>query len=129
VTDAVDLVREPDDNALARLLSKASYFVSLSAYEGFGVAVVEAMSAGLVPNLSRIPPFERFVQEASAGILVDPDDVDATAAEIAALSSRVERAEGAERSKVMNGARRYAWSGVHDAYLAQYEASLRRDAP
>ncbi|RYZ86910.1 MAG: glycosyltransferase, partial [Proteobacteria bacterium] len=37
----------PSQEQLGRLLSGAQYFVSLSRHEGFGIAAIEAMSAGL----------------------------------------------------------------------------------
>jgi hypothetical protein len=47
VSDAVHFVIDPSDDQLRSLIGEASYFGCLSAYEGFGLAAVEAMSAGL----------------------------------------------------------------------------------
>ena len=57
VADAVRFVINPSDAQLRSLLGEASYSACLSAYEGFGLAAVEAMSAGLLPILSGITPF------------------------------------------------------------------------
>jgi alpha-1,3-mannosyltransferase len=47
----VDLHVSADNETLKHLISQSSLFVSASAYEGFGLVAVEAMSAGLLPVL------------------------------------------------------------------------------
>src|SRR5262249_26702218 len=72
------------DADLVRFVVAASFFPSLSAYEGFGVSVIEAMSAGLIPILSDIPSFRQFIARAESGLLVDERDL-GTAAQAVAI--------------------------------------------
>jgi alpha-1,3-mannosyltransferase len=49
LTTHIDLHFGLDDAAARALMSRASLFVSASEFEGFGLALIEAMSAGLLP--------------------------------------------------------------------------------
>ncbi|WP_296817706.1 glycosyltransferase family 4 protein [Thiobacillus sp.] len=55
LADSVRLAANPSDQELASLIGQSSYFICLSHHEGFGIAPIEAMSAGLTPVLSDIP--------------------------------------------------------------------------
>src|SRR5690606_4301617 len=59
IQDHVQLAANPSDEEIRSLLQQASYFICLSRHEGFGIAPIEGMSAGLTPLLSDIPPFQR----------------------------------------------------------------------
>ena len=85
ITDAVDLVLNPTNDDLRVLMGKASFFASLSAYEGFGLAAVEAMSAGLIPILSCIPAFVQLISRGNVGLNIDADRPAAAAAAIIAF--------------------------------------------
>lgn len=54
LTGHVQVVASPSEAELAALLERAQYFVCLSRHKGFGIAPVEAMSAGLIPVLGDI---------------------------------------------------------------------------
>jgi alpha-1,3-mannosyltransferase len=117
VEAAVRFFPAPTDSDLARLIGAASYFVSLSAYEGFGVSIVEAMSAGLVPILSDIPPFREFIRRAGRGLLVDPSDLAAVAQAVTAFdASRPTK----DRADLIAAAAEYSWSRMTEAYLSEY---------
>ena len=68
VQDALVVVESPGDAEIRRLIGGSSVIVSSSGYEGFGLAAVEGMSAGLFPLLSHIAPFERLVGNAAVGL-------------------------------------------------------------
>jgi alpha-1,3-mannosyltransferase len=121
VENAVQFISSPSDADLAQIIGKASYFASLSAYEGFGTSVVEAMAAGLVPILSDIPPFREFVRRAGAGLIVDANDLGSAAQAIVAFDLAF---PAKDRSKLFEAAENYAWPGVTEAYLAEYENIL-----
>jgi alpha-1,3-mannosyltransferase len=129
VADAVRFVRDPSRDDLAKLASEASYFSAPSAHEGFGITAVEAMSAGLIPVLSRIPSFTRFVERAGAGLLIDPLDADDAAQLILALDSRVGKDLSAERLKLMGAAQSYDWASVSDRFAEQYAQALHQPGP
>jgi alpha-1,3-mannosyltransferase len=123
VEDAVRFFASPTDADLAGLIRTASYFVSLSSYEGFGISVVEAMSAGLVPILSDIPSFREFILRAGKGILVDASDLRAAAQMVTAFD-RTHPTEG--RNDLIAAAAKYSWSGMTQAYIAEYNNVLVR---
>ena len=128
VADAVRFVFNPTDAELRSLMGEASFFASLSAYEGFGLAAVEAMSAGLVPILSGIPAFTRLVAAAGVGLTVDADDAAATAAAIAALPVCDLRLYEELRRRTIMVAARYDWQQVASRYGAVYESAARKGA-
>lgn len=71
ITAAVEFYDTPDDATLRRLVARASAYACASSYEGFGVAAVEAIAAGLYPVLSDIPPFRRTLDRIGYGTLID----------------------------------------------------------
>jgi alpha-1,3-mannosyltransferase len=127
IADAVHFVLNPTDLELRQVMGEASFFASLSAYEGFGLAAVEAMSAGLVPILSGFPAFTRLVSAAGAGLTVDADDPAGAAAAIAALPAGDAALQADWRRRVMAVATRYDWQEVANRYGAVYESAVRRD--
>ncbi|ACE86289.1 glycosyltransferase family 4 protein [Cellvibrio japonicus] len=122
--DAVTLVPNPDDNQIRELLHQASYFLCLSRHEGFGIAPIEAMSAGLTPILSEIPPFRRLVDESRLGFIA-PADGQGFISQLQALHAQGEDAYRQRRLAAMAFARRYAWPAVAERYLALYRQLAR----
>ncbi|SEK80522.1 alpha-1,3-mannosyltransferase [Pseudoxanthomonas sp. GM95] len=121
---AVEIVVSPSETELGTLLGKAQYFVCLSRHEGFGIAPVEAMSAGLVPVLSQIPPFMRLHRESDLGVIVDPRNP-AAGAEAAEQQATVSEQEyTARRTRAMAYVARYDWKHVVGRYVAEYHAAL-----
>jgi alpha-1,3-mannosyltransferase len=120
VAEAVTFVENPSTERIADLMREASYFIAPSAYEGFGITAVEAISAGLVPILSDIPPFSRLRTVAGAGLLIDPLDEEAAAARVLAL----DRALGAEyastRQRLIEASHLYRWPKVAERFIEEY---------
>ena len=116
----VQLAANPSDAEIRQLLNQANYFLCLSQHEGFGIAPIEAMSAGLTPILSDIPPFRRLVEESGLGFLV-PTDFNLAINQLLQLHQQGQIAYRQRRLDAMKFARRYAWPEVADRYLALYE--------
>lgn len=129
VTDAVRFVREPSNQELAELIGSASYFVCLSAYEGFGIAAVEAMSAGLMPVLSDIPPFAKLIGKAGAGLIVRPEEPETAAELLLQTAASAEPSPDEHRQRVMAAARIYDWTSVAEAYHDVYRSAGATDNP
>jgi alpha-1,3-mannosyltransferase len=58
------------DGEIAEIASKSAFTISLSSYEGFGLAILELMSTGLVPIVSNIPPYH-YVTDHHMGLCID----------------------------------------------------------
>ncbi|WP_428487466.1 glycosyltransferase family 4 protein [Rhodopila sp.] len=72
-----------DDACLADEFARAAVFVSVSSYEPFGLAVLEAAQAGCALLLSDIPTFHELWDDAA--IFVPPDQPQRIAAELDCL--------------------------------------------
>lgn len=128
---AVHLAANPSDDEIRQLISQASYFLCLSRHEGFGIAPIEAMSAGLTPILSDIPPFRRLIEESQLGFLADlavHRDADESTEtlqnhaikQLLAMHQLGQTAYLQRRTAAMTFAQGYAWPQVADRYLALY---------
>ena len=71
VAGRFELHPSPSDEELKALIGRSGSYACASSYEGFGLAAVEAASAGLFPILSDIPPFADTVERLGYGMLVD----------------------------------------------------------
>jgi alpha-1,3-mannosyltransferase len=126
--DAVELHESPSDDALRALMTRASYFTCLSRHEGFGIAAIEAMSAGLMPVLSDIPPFRKIVEEARCGLLLPLGPAAAIGAgEVVRLHRATLDAPAGDREQRIAFTRRYDWPAVVDRYDTVYRDALLND--
>ncbi len=124
VGPAVEFFNEPSDMELRELIGGSSYFVSPSAYEGFGVAAVEALSAGLIPVLSTIPPFVKLLDRAGVGLSYDPAEPQAAA--MLFNKSALSAATNIEplRKRAMESAAAYDWGATTEKFASLYRAVL-----
>lgn len=97
------------DKKVAQLLASSKIFVLPSRMEGFGLAVAEAMAAGLPCILSNLPALKENFH--SAAVFVEPKNVDGLAQAIFALLSDPEK-----RSKLKKRGQRlvkaFSWEEV-----------------
>lgn len=119
VADAVRFSTNPSNDQLRSLMGEASYYTSASGHEGFGIAAVEAMSAGLVPLLSEIGPFRRLVERTGVGISTDMRDPVSAAAAISACAARPQQRDAAMRAVAGMG-----WEAAGRRYAAAYASAL-----
>jgi alpha-1,3-mannosyltransferase len=127
VGQRITLFPNPDNALLRNLMGQASYFLCLSHHEGFGIAPIEAISAGLVPLLSAIPPFVRLVQTSGAGLILDGADAAQQARQIAdlhACQSGAEERLARDRAAGRKAVQVYSWKGVADRYAHEYDLAL-----
>ena len=118
---SVQLVPNPSDETLRQLIQQSSYFLCLSRHEGFGIAPIEAMSAGLTPVLSDIPPFRTLIEKSGLGVLVDDRSNAQPAIEkLIALHQEGNDAFEERRAAAIEFAQQYAWRQVADNYLDVY---------
>jgi len=89
-----------------RVLPALDLFVCPSLYEGFGIAIVEAMAAGRPVVASAVGGIPEIVVDQDTGLLVPPGDATALAEAMAALLARPDQARqmglrGRERARKM----------------------------
>jgi len=125
VADKVDIFECPSEKKLAELISKASYIASASAYEGFGISIVEGLSSGLVPILSPIPPFRKLLDALQFGCFIDADNLDVTADTIEALHDQYCTSPAVFRSRCMDLAGKYDGKSMVNRFLDVYEGISR----
>lgn len=74
ISNQVELVGYVKHQDIVRFFNSHHFIISASHREGSGYAVIEALSCGLVPILTRIPSFLDFSKNGSRGFLFDCGD-------------------------------------------------------
>jgi len=121
VADRVSFHESPSDEALGALIGRSSIFASASEYEGFGISLIEAVSAGLYPAASDIAAHRRSCEKLGVGTLLDFTDPLSAARflrdfKAARANDALARAAGPLRS--------YSWPEVSARIFAVYEQVL-----
>lgn len=125
VRHAVEVHAWPTDAELRALIARSSVYVCASEYEGFGIAAVEALAAGLYPLLSDIPAFRRTLARVEHGTLAEfALDPDAVAQTLAAVETGVSAPlDPNERQRRLAS---FGWTGAAEAIGAIYLRALGR---
>jgi N-acetyl-alpha-D-glucosaminyl L-malate synthase BshA len=109
---------------LEDILPLADLFLLPSEHESFGLAALEAMSAGVGVVVTDVGGTREIVRHGENGFLHAPDDVDGMVETIAGLledSSRLARVEEAARRTAVE---KYGLDEAVDRYLKVYEDAL-----
>jgi len=112
LSQAVEVEIGLDDGEIADRLGQASFIASASEYEGFGISIIEGMSAGLIPVLHEIAAFRRVADESGLGVIGDFTDPQAMARRITAMLPPTDEAYQAMRQAAIAFSRRYRWPAV-----------------
>jgi glycosyltransferase involved in cell wall biosynthesis len=109
------------DDEVPALFHLANVLALPSLHEGFGLAALEALAAGLPVLASRQPPFTEFLDDGCA-TLVDPHDPELIAAGLdeALGSSEARRAAGQRLAE------RHSWQRVAALHTQHYRSLPRR---
>src|SRR5262249_53003597 len=124
VADHVSFAGAVDRATLLDYLARAHLMLAPSAFEGFGVAVIEAMASGNLVIASDIGAHRELIQPNVNGILVDFGD-GARAAASVVNAFRLPRAEAeamGERARATVS--RFAWDRVVDQVERVYHEAM-----
>jgi alpha-1,3-mannosyltransferase len=124
VAAAVEAFADASEAEIRDLMGQCSVLLSASDFEGFGIAAVEGLSAGLFLVLSDIPVFRHLVDRTGAGMVVDFSQPDTAAGQFLARWRDLTSNYGALRGAAMTAARSFDWQHASGAYLGVYEAVL-----
>ncbi len=127
IGDAIQIFESASSDQIRSMMAECSAFVSASKYEGFGVAVIEALSAGLWPVMSEIPPFQQLVDRTGVGMTVNFEDADAAAHRFLSEWRTITRDYERTRSALLSAAEGFQWSQVSKKYEALYDSILGND--
>lgn len=119
--DVIRFVTDCDDPV--PMLHGADLFVLPSRFEGLGLAVLEAMAAGLPVLASRVDGPAELIEDGVNGILFEPDNEMSLAAKIMQLAAHPETRDRL-RVAAMAHVRRFDIRTMKDAYLDAYEDVL-----
>ena len=108
-------------NDIAELLQMADIYVHPAAFEGFGIAAVEALSAGKPVVASNVPGLAQVVGD--AGILVPPGDWVTLAREVCDLIQSRDRRSRLSRAAAERG-RQFSIEKTVAAYIDLYRSVL-----
>lgn len=124
VVDSVSFVGKVDRATLLDYLARAHLVLTPSAFEGFGVAVIEAMASGNVVVASDIDAHRELIQPNANGILVDFGD-DERAVEGVVNALRLPRtAAEAMGERARAAVSRFAWDRVVDEVERVYHEAM-----
>ena len=116
------------DAELPAWFAAADVFAFPSTKEGWGLVVLEAMSAGLPVVASDLPVFREYLRPGRDALLVPPGDPESLAA---ALTSVLDDPDLAERLRAAGraGAARFPWAATAAEHQAIYARLARPAGP
>ncbi len=120
----VTVVASPTDADIHALIGEASFLVSASRYEGFGLTAIEGLSAGLTPILNAIPPFERLVLRTDRGRIVDMAAPGHLASVLDEALHRLRQDPTGERTQNMDAGKVFGWGDVALRFANEYRAVI-----
>jgi alpha-1,3-mannosyltransferase len=114
-----------DTETLARLIGQSSYMISASRYEGFGLTMIEGLSAGLDIIMNDIEAFRTLSRDTGRGLVVDMQDVGSAAEAIEGRHQALSADWPGERTANMAASTAYGWQGAAKAFVKAYELRYR----
>jgi alpha-1,3-mannosyltransferase len=127
LTANIRIVANPSEQELADLIGDASYYICLSRHEGFGIAPIEAMSAGLIPILSDIPPFRNLIEKSGIGVLLDVSQIEPSVRKIKELYEQGDVNYIRHRTIAKDFVERYSWCNIVGQYVDLYNNLAKKN--
>lgn len=129
IADAVRFAGAQPRDAMAGYYAAADLFCLPSLYEGFPLAILEAMAAGLPVVATAVAGVPEAVEHGVTGLLVAPGDAGALARALAELAADPERARRMGEAGRRRIEAEYAIEGVAGDYLDLWSELLAPTAP
>ncbi len=128
IAGAVRWTGEIDDASLRAELGAAEIFLSAASYEGFGLALLEAMAAGLIPVVNDIEAFRDVIIDGRNGFLVDYRAADSAARTLV----RVEGLPPAQKRQLSMTAKataaKFDWPAAVEKFEAVYREAIGKSS-
>lgn len=121
IADRVRFHGQLADDALIETAGQCRYAISASCFEGFGLAIVEGMSAGLLPVVHDNAAFREIVERSGVGLLADFDDPARAAADFCSWALAQDRTA---HDKARAFALSHSWAEVADVVDRSYRRVL-----
>jgi len=123
VSNSVKFTGRVEITELERLLSRANLFVSGASYEGYGLSMIEAMSSGTVPVVTRVGIHPEVIHNGKTGFIVDCDTVSLIDGLRVALNLEPSAlANMGQQARELSA--QCTWRRAADEYLAIYDLVL-----
>lgn len=126
VTNQISIKSGLADEEVEEELLSSHFIVSASAYEGFGMTIIEGMSAGLIPIVSDIPSFRRIVTESGNGYINEFTSANGQNECKKFIKSSLDNFER-ESFEVREFSKRYSWQSVERSFYEEYRKALGDD--
>ena len=112
---------EVNEKVLFDLVGQSSFCVYASSFEGFGISVLELMSAGIIPILNDIPTFNRFVKNGKNGYIADFDDPQNAAQTILSALMASQTVKKRISASARASAVEFSWPNKIQEYILAYQ--------
>jgi alpha-1,3-mannosyltransferase len=123
MTGQIEILSGLTDEQLEYEALRSHFVVSASEYEGFGMAIIEGMAAGMIPIVSDISSFEKIVQDSGLG-LVNKYRGQEDANSIADFVEKQLENLKSLSVKARVFSERYSWMSVERKFAKKYEQIL-----
>lgn len=120
----VTVMLDLDDNEIKAQIARHCFVVSASEYEGFGMTLIEGMSAGLIPIASPINSFKKIINDAGVGHLVDFQAPAAAAQSILTYINGIKERYSSVRNGAIAASSKYGWPDTATRFMHVYENVL-----
>lgn len=111
---------------LAKILTRATCSVLPSKQENFGLALAEAMAAGVTPVGANVGGVPDVITEGRTGLVFDPEEPSELAALLVSLHRNPERLEGFAAAARSDAFRRFTIEVVTQKHLELYDEVISR---
>lgn len=125
--DAVHLHLNQTNAEIVNIMGKASFFVSASEFEGFGIALIEGMSAGLIPIVHPNSAFQDFSRKYGFITLTDFSNPKEAARAIEIEWANAQKNGITKRNDIMTAIQGFSWKNVAAEYENLYQSLLQKN--